>query len=112
MPPKIEDLILNVHEPIDITTSRDPSTNDVNEEQATVSTAELEYIIIDNNTVDRLADKVVEVNEQSGILDSKTVLARDVRHSLDSLGMVGIHESSPIYSLKSYDFCISFGFLT
>ena len=59
MPPKIEDLILNIHEPIDITTSRDSSTNDVNEEQVTVSTAELEYIIIDKYTEDKLADKVI-----------------------------------------------------
>ena len=119
MPPKLEDPTLNVHKLIDETTSSDSSTNDENEEQATVSTAKLEYIIFDKYTKIRLADEVVEVNEQSGwlnvhsgVLDFKAVLARDVRHSLDSLGMVGIHESTPIYSLKSYDFCIKFGFPT
>ena len=55
------------------------------------------YIIIDNNTKDKLADKVViVVNEESGMLDSKTFLARDDRRSLDSLGMVGIHENTSI----------------
>ena len=61
----------------------------MNEEQVTVSTAKLEYIIlVDNNTIEILADKVVEVNVQSKVLNFKTVLGRDARRSLDSLGMV------------------------
>ena len=90
MPPKLEDLTLDIHKLIDETTSSDSSTNGENEEQATVSTAKLKYIIFNEYTKDRLADKVVEVSEQSGMLDFKAVLARDVRRSLDSLGMVEI----------------------
>ena len=42
----------------------------MNEEQGTESTAKLKCIIKENNnTVEILADKVVEVNEQSGMLD-------------------------------------------
>ena len=64
MPPKLEDPTLDIHKLIDETTSSDSSTNDVNEEQATVSTAELEYIIIDKYTEDKLADEVIiEVDE-------------------------------------------------
>ena len=91
MPPKSEDPTLDIHKLKDETTSSDSSTNDENEEQATVSTAKLKYIIFfDKHTVEILADKVVEVNEQSGMLDFKAVLARDARRSLDSLGMVEI----------------------
>ena len=70
------------------------------------------YIILSNNTIDKLADEVViEVNDnQESRLQNS--LGRDVRHSLDSLGMVGIHVSTSIYSLKMYDFCLSFGFVT
>ena len=63
----------------------------MNEEQGTESTAKLECIIkLDNNTTEILADKVVEVSEQSKVLDFKTVFRRDARRSLDSLRMVEI----------------------
>ena len=53
---------LDVHElNEDETTSRDSSTDDVNEKEVTVTIAELEYIIINNYKEDILADKVVEV---------------------------------------------------
>ena len=68
MPPKSEDPTLDVHKLKDETTSSDSSTNDENEEQATVSTAKLKYIIFDKHTVEILADKVVEVSVQSGML--------------------------------------------
>ena len=70
-------------------TRSNSSSNDVNEEQGTESTAKLECIIkLDNNTSEILADKVVKVSEQSKVLDFKTVFGQDIRRSLESLGMV------------------------
>ena len=78
-----------------------------------MSTAEHSYIIFDNNTIDKLADEVViEVNSnkasESGFQNS---LGRGVRHSLDRSGMVRIHVSTSIYSLKIFDFCRSLDFV-
>ena len=73
-----------MHPPIDTTTSRDFPPNDVNNEQVTVFTAELEYIAVDKHAGDNAANKVVMVNVVIKEIDSKTVLAGDARHPLNS----------------------------
>ena len=62
----------------------------MNDEQVTVFTAELVYIAEDKHIGDNAANEVVMVNVDIKEIDSKTVLAGDARHPLDSLRMVEI----------------------
>ena len=60
--------------------------------------------------VDKLADEVViEVSDDK--VGFQHSLGRGVNHSLDRSGMVRIHVSTSIYSLKIFDFCLSLGFV-
>ena len=85
----------------ELTTSSE-TTPTINEkaDEDTVSAVEHSYIIENNNIADdKLADKVVIEVDGNHKSDFNTVLARDVVHSLEWTGMVGIYANTSIYSL-------------